>query len=298
MFVQVSLISVQLLFLILMPLTLKAEVTDQGVIERSLRPQARPESPIPNIRPRARPMGNRNIVDMSTQAMTRINLTADYRHIVPESGLLADHCVGEDQYFKTDGTLGSKGQLLRRELASEAGAQSTPMRHLFFRNTYPENTICPNLSSMTDDQKLNYWIWYMASIAEMESDCGRNSYNPNGSDGVASGEFQLNEDWDSRKWRGLNDARREGGGCNVTGPKVTPPSYAYSSPPQLLMANIENNIPCAVEILAGGLCGFYSTNSGRCLDETRPLTGLGYWQDIRNETGEIMTNLRSFPLCN
>lgn len=251
-----------------------------------------------SLRPLPRPKGDLKVRDFWWQASAPLFFDPKYRHTIPQEGLLHEHCVGEQQYFKADGTLGKKGLLLRRELANESGARSTPMKHLFFRNKFPNlNQVCPRFSSFTDDQKLNFWIWYLASIAEVESDCGRNAYNPDSPDGVSAGELQMPEAWKLRSWRGLNPYGPEGGGCNATGSAIVPPSYNYKNPPELLLAEPNNNLSCAVEVLAGVLCGFYANDGISCLEETQELSGHGFWYQMQNLDSDAIQYVRSFPLC-
>lgn len=260
----------------------------------------------------SRPLGGEvfrtyHILEFVDQATLQLNISDSYRFTVPASGDLNSLCVGADQYFNADGTLGEKGRILKRELISSRGARSTPMRGLYFRNRFPNiNRLCRNFDNFNDDEKLNFWIWYFASKARTESECGRNAYNPNDPDGISVGEMQMPASWENRRWRGINDDGTErggAGGCYANPPAVRPPSRSHRTTPSLLMAQTENNLTCSVEVLSGVLCGFYRDPTERCNDTTNALYGHGFWRQLRVNDDEsfsaspIIRNIRSFPLC-
>ncbi len=273
-----------------------AEVTGDSTI---VRPRPRPE--------RGHEHRADEIMDFVDQATLHLDINENYRFVVPQSGDLFDKCVGDDQYFKADGSLGEKGVILKREITGAVGARSTPMRGLYFRNTFPRmGEICRNYNNFTDDQKLNFWIWYNASKARTESECGRNAYNPNDPAGVSIGEMQMPASYENRKWRGIRDQEGvddDAGGCEANPPPVVPPSYTHSSPPSYLMAQTENNLTCAVEVLSGVLCGFYRNPTERCNGTTQAPFGHGFWRQLRVRdatsfnNSPIIRNIRSFPLC-
>ncbi len=244
---------------------------------------------------------NFQILDADTQAQTPLNLRSDYQFHAPQKGAMARLCVGADQYFDGNSRLGLKGQILKRELTHALGARSTPMRHLFFRNNFPKmEHLCPRFQLFNDDQKLNFWIWYMAALARTESDCGLNTYNPNDPNGVSVGELQIPASWNNRSWRGvrLKGQERHSGGCNALGEPVTPTSYKDSNPPAFLMANIDNNLTCGVEVLAGVLCGFYNDPAETCRPLVQAPFGHGFWRKLKIDlSGPIIANIQRFPLC-
>ena len=269
-----------------------ADVTGSEAVEAGSRPVLRAR------------VGDMRIVSFAEQASEVLNINEDYRFVVPESGDLKVMCTGSDQYFNSNGTLGAKGIILKRELTSTEGARSTPMKHLFFRNRFPDmDNMCNGFDSFSDDQKLNFWIWYFASIARTESECGRNAYNPNDVNGVSAGELQLPEAWRHRKWRGLTHVGRitsdeQAAGCDATSPRQSVPSDRYGNSPAIRMGHIENNLSCGVEILAGVLCGFYRNPTERCNSTTTRPYGNGFWAEIRaGINGKIIKNVRKFPLC-
>lgn len=273
------------LFSFLLVCLTAAEVTEEA------RPQARP----------GEVFRTNHILEFVDQATIRLDITNDYRFTVPTSGDLASLCVGSTQYFNADGTLGEKGRILKRELTGSVGSRSTPMRALYFRNTFPNmDKLCRNFDNMTDDEKLNFWIWYNASKARTESECGRNAYNPNDPAGVSVGEMQIPASWENREWRGINGGA---GGCDARPPAVHPPSRDHENPPAYLMAQTENNLVCSVEVLSGVLCGFYQDPTEQCNATTYAPYGHGFWRQLRVDdqssfdASPIIQNIRSFPLC-
>jgi len=244
---------------------------------------------------------NFKVLDIDIQAQTKLYLKSDYQFHAPDKGSMARLCVGPDQYFARNGQLGLKGQILKRELTHDTGARSTPMRHLFFRNNFPKmEKICPRFRQFNDDQKLNFWIWYVAALARTESDCGLNTYNPKDPHGVSVGELQIPASWNNRNWRGvrLKGQERHSGGCNAQGEPVIPSSYSHSHPPAFLMAEVDNNLTCGVEVLAGVLCGFYKDPVETCRPSVQAPFGHGFWRKLQGDlSGPIIANIQSFPLC-
>ncbi len=238
-----------------------------------------------------------NIASFQIQKLTQLHINDSHTFSVPKSKNFRNKCVGVNQYFKANGELGKKGLILKRELTSSAGARSTPMKHLFFRNTFPKmNKLCPKFNSFNDSEKLNFWIWYFAAKAHTESECGRNAYNPRDPNGVSIGELQMPDSWKNRKWRGLTGGA---GGCEATPPPVRPPSYTHKKPPASLMAGTDNNLSCGVEVLAGVLCGFYTSPAESCNGTTRAPYGHGFWRKLKDGLkGPIVRDIKEFPLCN
>lgn len=242
------------------------------------------------------PVQTNEVASFDVQVNTRLNLDGGGRGFsISSHGKIGQYCLGTDQYFTRDGRLGTKGRILEQELTGRG--RSTPMKHLFFRNTFPgmEN-ICPKFNRFNDKEKLNFWIWYFTAIASTESDCGRNEYNPNDPQGTSAGDLQLPERYSSRRWRGLISGA---GGCEANPPQETPRSYSYRSPPQIFMAQTQNNLSCGVEILAGVLCGFYRNPIERCNSTTTRPYGNGFWRQIRTGiNGTIIRDVKRLPICN
>lgn len=265
--------------------------------------------PIPVPRPEHQyiPKPSGKILSRAHQLSTELNINENYKFKVPTAGNLRDLCVGSNQYFKSDGTLGTKGKILKREFTGERNSKSFSMKHMFFRNSFPNmDKLCPKFDSFNDDEKLNFWIWYMASVARTESNCGRYEYNPCDPDGVSIGDLQLPDAWSNREWRGTVSGA---GGCNAQPPAAKPngpnkvkcPDGKTHTAKATYMVREENNLPCGVEILAGVLCGFYKKAGTKCGTTTQAPYGHGFWAKLlsRNKplSGDIVFNIRKFPLC-
>ena len=68
------------------------------------------------------------------------------------------------------------------------------------------------------------------------------------------------------------------------------------------MANPSNSIPCAVEIMSGSLCGFYSYKKWplTCdpVENTKGLTGKHiYWEKMKHNDTKFVKMIKEFPLC-
>lgn len=235
------------------------------------------------------------------QGQTQLALTPWYRFQAPTHWSMRKLCVGDDQYFTQDGRLGLKGQILKRELVGEHGARSTPMSYLYFRNHLPGmEELCPRYSQFNDDERLNFWVWYFASVAMVESECGRNAFNPYDPNGTSVGELQIPASWQARKWRGLQAMNMDNspGGCDAVGAAVRPLSRRFPDVPAFQIADIDNNLSCGVEILSGVLCGFYQDPIETCNAEVQAPYGHGFWRDLRQGLeGQIAKNIQRFPLC-
>jgi|GEM_PF-2386364 len=243
------------------------------------------------------------VVSLEQQKKTPVSLSESYKFVFPDSGPAITKCIGNQQYIQEDGGLGKKGKILKHQFLGRG--QSTTMKHLFFRNQFPGMTenICPKFNSFTDDEKLNFWIWWVASIAFKESTCGEWDHNPNDPNGTSVGELGLPASWDLRKRRGL---RGGAGGCDAKNEAVYPVKPAEGGSRPWRMADLENNLICGVEILAGKLCGFYvEPEPGRqCNKHTLRPYGHGMWADLKDNgdwnsslNGVTVEEIRRFPLC-
>lgn len=188
------------------------------------------------------------------------------------------------RYIKADGTYGKQGLLIRKEILGLG--LSSPMSEYYLTRELPGiQNICPKYYSLQPEQRINWWIWYMAAISWDESKCYDEDWrvNPNGTDTVAAGEFQMPAPWKKhREWRGP--------GCN--GPHEKVDGY--------VMVNPDNNIPCAVQTLSYSLCGFYSWNKERCQSNAKaPWGAHHYWRGTKRSkfSGVVATRAMEFPLC-
>ncbi len=120
---------------------------------------------------------------------------------------------GSRSYFNTacrgfinnNGTYGAWGQVIRDEIISKGGGDS-----LFLSDAIPgmESAphTCPNWGNLTDNQKVKFWVWTFASIAQVESSCNTTVVNLNSDIDDRSdpprGLYQLNSLRGNRSWRG------------------------------------------------------------------------------------------------
>jgi hypothetical protein len=185
------------------------------------------------------------------------------------------------RYIKPDGTYGEQGLAIRKEIVGMG--RSSNMREYFLNYELPQmNKLCPKFNTLQKEQKINFWIWYMAAISWDETKCFDDNWqvNKNATDTTAAGEFQMPAPWSHRDWRGP--------GCDAKEPPLN----------GLLMNNPANNIPCAVQTLAYGLCGFYSWNREKCMDKPqKPFGSNLYWSGAKRNDSKTMKMAKEFPLC-
>ncbi len=201
-------------------------------------------------------------------------------------------------YIKPDGSYGERGKLAAKEILGEG--QSSDRWGYFSSNQIDGiRSICPNFNKFRDDQKLNFWIWMLAAMAWDEGKCRSDIINMNATNGIAAGDLQMPEDFkNDREWRGpgCNAKHARVPGVFVNGKKTGASYY---------MANYENSIPCAIEVLGGAICGFYSKRAYplKCDEseefKSRPLMGKHlYWEKLRHPgKGNILAMTKEFPLC-
>ena len=209
-----------------------------------------PLAPLTSPRPKPRP---EVAPDSSLRPVTRptLDVPADYRSPPPTASFSADEVGDNCQiYIRSDGTYGEHGLMIRREILGLG--TSSDLRNYFLQAQIPHmDALCPKFYELSREERINFWIWYLMSLSHDESKCNDPDWRVNrgAPNGVATGEFQLDEAWKGRSWRGP--------GCNALAPRVN----GY------LMTNPENNIPCAVQSLGYSLCGFYSSDEGTCTTE-------------------------------
>lgn len=184
-------------------------------------------------------------------------------------------CVG---FIKSDGTYGEWGTIIQDYIVAKGGASSR-----FFSNGLPgmetDPRTCPRWGQLTEQEKMKFWVWTMASIAQVESSCNTRSVNlgsvPNPSD-RPRGLFQLNTLKANRSWRGPN--------CKF-------PSGAEN------VYNAKNSILCSLDImdeLLKGRAGEYKSN-GKIFPTN------SYWEKLRsnhsNNGGPIGKLVRQYGPC-
>lgn len=138
---------------------------------------------------------------------------------------------------------------------------------------------CPMWGTLTDTEKEKFWVWTMASIAQVESSCDTNSVNTGSSvpykNDRPRGLFQLNTLKSKRSWRGPN--------CKFPTGAV----HVYKP---------ENSIACSMDImdeLLKGKKGEYKSN-GKIFPTN------SYWEKLRSSKtrgGPIGKLIRLYPPC-
>lgn len=203
-------------------------------------------------------------------------------------------------YIKPDGTYGPSGKLLLKELGGNGKASLSDhgdvIPDVFLNPEFKDfNNLCPNFDTFHKSQKLSFWVWLFTAIAWDEGKCIPN-VTADGTNTLAVSDFQLPENWNPhRKYRGP--------GCNATEPRTPSRTLKGSNTGNKLMANPKNAIPCAVQIMAGTICGWYAPESSgiRCNQEKRADIFAGssqsYWQKIRANDDKLKDMISQFPDC-
>lgn len=212
------------------------------------------------------------------------NFNSNYRiQTLPKDKQMADKC---QEFIKDDGTYGELGEMVKKEITGQG--KSEALAENFF-DTEPENIkdICRNFKSFGPDEKLNFWIYVMAAVAQNESGCDPAAKNDKAGPkftGVAVGLFQTPalEEGKLPTWRGK--------GC------TTPPEFESA----------ESQVACGMEIMSdlldGKLC---AVNKG----QYTPFDDKSYWATLRptnTEQGadkiskklDTLSIIKEFPLCN
>lgn len=195
-------------------------------------------------------------------------------------GTGADSACQEGYLSRKGGKYGTRGKILIEEILS------SPMKDYFMGSVTGLDKVCPKFKDFNADQKLNFWVAFFAHLGDFESDC-RHWLYVSCTNGKCGGDFQMPVATSHRTWRIPKEFKKEykGKGCNGSTGNGQGGHWVTGQ---------RNNISCAVQIMAGQMCGFYKTNYGHCAGKTSPL-GRGYWQPI-NE-GRLNSRLKAFPLC-
>lgn len=155
-----------------------------------------------------------------------------------------------DDFIDQQGNYGERGQALIKEITGEGRA--TNHTAAFFGNGQDIEGLldyCPNFPQMSDDEKLNLWIWTMTVISNYESGCNEAAGSPkppnNPPYGETVGAFQTPRMEEGRgpEWRGPGCA--EGQGYSTT----------------------DHQVPCAVQILGDSITGKYHKGKGTFVTE-------------------------------
>ncbi len=186
-----------------------------------------------------------------------------------------EKCTG---FIKRNGEEGEWGKLITDYIDKNGGENSTFLDDEVRGMTAHPRT-CPKWYSLNTEQRKRFWIWMMASIAQVESSCDKDQVNmgavPNKSD-RPRGLFQLNTLRKNRQWRGEN--------CKF-------PSGATET------VKPRNQILCSMDIMNELLKG----KEGRYKASGRIFPTNSYWEKLRPEHsytgGPIGELVRKFPLC-
>lgn len=132
--------------------------------------------------------------------------------------------------------------------------------------------ICPRWKKLNRKQKEYFWVYAFAAISYDESKCNPAAKNPKGSNGIAIGLTQMDQQVSKRSWRGPD--------CKVA--DIAPPA---------------NNLRCALNImeeLLKGPKGEYK-GTGHIYNTGR---NTSYWQKLKGPNGgQIGRLMKTNPLC-
>ena len=142
---------------------------------------------------------------------------------------------------------GQFGQFVYKAIRDHFGNDSS-----FMRGTTDMDRVCPGFDHFNEDQKLNFWVYVMAGIADGELDCSKSEKLAHIVNGLGVGPFQMEFERRRRSWRG--------GFCTAKS-----------------VRNWRNNTLCALTILNDQLVpgGKYGGNGSLF----QP--GKGYWEVLR-----------------
>ena len=152
--------------------------------------------------------------------------------------------------------------------------------------------ICPNWGRLEPKQKLKFWVWTFAAIAQDESRCNPKALNkgtrkhpiPNPRDPPA-GLFQLNSRLHKREDRGRNCKFEE------------VPEKLLMSKEELPKEIVTSYITCSLDIMHD----LIEIPVGRYGGSGKIYPTYSYWQKLRYPypTGGVLgANIRRYPLCN
>lgn len=181
-------------------------------------------------------------------------------------------------FINANGSYGPWGNTIKAYIVAKGGADSR-----FFSDALPgmesAPRTCPRWGQLSEEEKMKFWVWTMAAIAQVESSCNTRSVNlgsvPNPSD-RPRGLFQLNTLKANRSWRGTN--------CKF-------PSGAEN------VYNADNSIKCSMDIMDELLKG----QSGEYRSNGKIFPTNSYWEKLRSNHsqngGPIGQLVRQYPPC-
>jgi hypothetical protein len=189
-------------------------------------------------------------------------------------------------FIKSNGDYGPWGQIVRTEINRYGGKDldnvyMNPDKNIgrYKRHSGEPSqsitTICPNFYSFTPEQKMNFWVYTYAALANAESNCDPKRpaspgvYNPNG---VAIGLFQMEL---SASLRRSKDRSYGGNYCagNITSPGV--------------------NIRCSAKVMEQLLLegkGLYAKNIRQVWEKQ-------YWGPFQANSSRAKSAISQYRLC-
>lgn len=161
-----------------------------------------------------------------------------------------------------NGDYGEKGKILKKLLFSKVLGK---FKYPHYFDTVPNDikTLCPSFKSFSNEQKVNFWIWFYAALSLDESTCGAD-LKAQGVNGLAVGDFQMEK----------SHSLRVGGG------RPSPECFTGD------ISAFENNASCSVAILNKEL--------GK---KENMFSKPTYWAKLRKPSGNVYNVLRKYPRC-
>ena len=167
-------------------------------------------------------------------------------------------------FISKDGGLGEAGREIR-DAVQNHGSQC-------LYNDIDVSSVCPNYRSFNLKEKDAFWVYAFASIAHKESSCLPSNQNPNGTNDVADGLFQMEFSYTARR-----SAGRDPDLCKTSGPHPS--------------GDIKFQAQCSISVLRDTNCRL-----GWPLDGPH-----GYWHLLRSnaksKNGTIVDLIKKFPGC-
>lgn len=131
--------------------------------------------------------------------------------------------------------------------------------------------ICPRFINMTPDQRKDFWVWTMVTVALFESTCGYDTQNE--SNRHAVGMFQLHESVADREPRALLNGRICG---RLTREQIAPAA---------------NNTACALDFMRDSFSGRMDHAPAGLITDAQQ------FERLRNGDSTIIRVLKKFRLC-
>ncbi len=212
---------------------------------------------------------NQAVQDLSKDCQCELTLFTNSGNLQPLTGQFNSNC---DAFIGSNGYYGSWGAVIGETLI--AARQENPAYEVFFADSTTNidgvTTLCPQWTRLSEEQRVNFWVWTFAAISQAESSCDPGAV-ANGINGkIAVGLTQLERSRQYRYWRS-RDANGNGY-CDVD-----------------TVQSVDNNLKCALDIMLGHLTGVYR--------QPPSVIGNSYWQELRGSNRKIARMISEFQLC-